>query len=62
MERDQGIRKKGEGVGVMLSGFVGEEDGFVFLTHEQFENFKEKYNPNPQYYIEHEGKFYFSCF
>lgn len=35
-----GIRKKGEGQGAMVSGFVTEEFGFVSLSAEQFASFK----------------------
>jgi hypothetical protein len=59
MEKDQGIRKKGDGVGVMLSGFVCEEDGFVSLTQEEYDLLKATIMPNPKYFVQYESKFFF---
>ena len=64
--RGGGIKKKGEGPGVMVSGFLIEELGFLSLSAEEFEAFKQKQlregKPEPTFYTTYQGRFYPSLY
>lgn len=56
------LRKKGEGPGIMVSGFINEEEGFMSLSKEEFEMLQlsrqELGKPPAKYFTEYNGRFY----
>ena len=58
--RGGGIRKKGEGPGVMVSAFIIEELGFLSLSADEFECFKQRRaeagKAPPKFFTEYQGR------
>ena len=64
LETGGGIRKKGEGTGIMISVFLTEESGFLSFSEEEFAEFvqmrRASRKPEPKYFSKHDNRYFVS--